>query len=87
MNDEKVVLLTEVDENRKPIVKSMGIVNLTVFRGIDDALYHIFLTSAEGSSINILKRSKDFGWVVVENEKMNKKVYYELHYVKPLSYK
>ena len=85
MDNEKVVLLTEVDEKRNTVVGAMGMINQTVFRGFKDALYHIFLTSAEGSSISILKTSEDFGWVTVE--KGEEKEYYELHRVEPLDYK
>ena len=82
---EKVVLLTEVDEKRNTVVGNMGTINQMVFFGIDDALYHIFLTSAERSSINILKSSEDFGWITVEKDK--DKRFYELHRVEPLDYK
>ena len=84
MNNEKVVLLTEVDEKRNTVVGTMGTINQTVFRGIEDALHHIFITTANGSSINILKSSEDFGWISVE--KGEKKTFYELHRVKPLEY-
>ena len=90
MDNEKVVLLTEVDEKRNTVVGTMGMINQTVFRGIDDALYHIFLTSADGSSINILKSSGDFGWITVEKNtdfSNKEKRYYELHRVEPLDYK
>lgn len=85
MDNEKIVLLTEVDEKRNTVVGAMGTINQSVFRGVKDALYHIFLISAEGSSISILKSSEDFGWITVENGE--EKRYYELHCVKPLSYK
>ena len=82
---EKVVLLTEVDEKRNTVVGAMGTINQMVLFGIDDALYHIFLTSAEGSSINIVKSSEDFGWITVE--KGEEKRFFELHRVEPLDYK
>ena len=85
MDNEKIVLLTEVDEKRNTVVGTMGMINQSVFRWIDDAIYHIFSTSANGSSINILKSSEDFGWITVDNGE--EKRYYELHCVKPLSYK
>lgn len=90
MNNEKVVLLTEVDEKRNTVVGTMGTINQTVFRGIEDALHHIFITTANGSSINILKSSEDFGWITVEKNtdfSNKEKRYYELHRVEPLSYK
>lgn len=85
MDNEKVVLLTEVDEKRNTVLGTLGTINQTVFRWIDDAIYHLFSTSPNGSSIKILKSSGDFGWITVE--KGEEKRYYELHCVKPLSYK
>jgi hypothetical protein len=87
---EKVVIMTEVDKDRKPILKSIdtlgisGILNQQIFNHMKDAIYSILCTAQYDTKITIDKYDDTFVTVVVECG--NKKTYYELSVEKPVSY-
>lgn len=82
----EVVKLTQVNEKREVHLNDFGLINQMIFATVSDALYHIFITNPENSTISINKTSDKFAWITIESSTENENEYFELHIVEPLSF-
>lgn len=59
------VVLTEVDEERKPVISSFGVLRQDYYDTIGDAIYYLSLRLSDNSEVTIKKHSNSFSTITI----------------------
>lgn len=82
---EEIVMMTEVNKDRQPIISELGVMNQLIFKEMKDVLYWLWLHAPDAAEIKIDKYDESFSRVTMGHADEITR-YYALKCVKPVSF-